>query len=1143
MNPEPHSKSSAPLLVDKVGHRELLLGNEAIVRGAIEAGVGFACGYPGTPSTEVTDGFAKLAPMLGIPFEYSVNEKIALEMAFAASLSGVRSIVAMKHLGLMYAGDPLSTIPYIGTAGGMVIVSAADPSCFTSPNEQDQRHLADMLHTPLFDPRTPQEALEVTRFAFELSERCELPVIIRPTTRVCHTMAPVRFGKIEERRDTGFVRNPGRFIPMPATARKLRLEIKNRLATAQEIIEGSAFFDRQGAGSTAILASGVPASTCTDLLVELGWEEEVALLTLGVIYPLPVDWLIEQLREVETLLVVEELSPYLEDHVRALVSLHGLSTRVLGKRTGHLPEENEYGQEVVREGLHRAFGLGEPLPLAAAGNAPALRPPTLCPSCPHRSAFFAARTVFGPEPLFFNDIGCYTLGVAPPLFGGEALLSMGAGFTLAAGVARTTGQRTVGFLGDSTFFHSGMPALLNAVKNDVNMVAVIMNNEVTAMTGFQESPAVKIEDGEVVRKANIEGVVRALGARQVVTVDPYDLTATIAAFEYARDGEGLTVIITERTCPIYLARLRLDNAEVVENDIATFRVDADRCGHCGRSGCEHQCDLDSDKDFARVAARARALEIDRDIDRPEVAACAEACPLYLCVQGYTSHIAAGRYADALRLIMDRLPLPESVCRVCHRPCEAQCPRRSIDAPIAINDLKRFVMEWANAQEEFPYRPELEAEHGRRVAIVGMGPAGLAAAQELRRRGYAVHGFDGHDAPGGLLHSGIPAYRLPAAARQRDVQRILDLGVSFEGGRTLGENLQLDQLLGEYDAVLLAIGAGRGVELKIPAPESAAPRPRVIDALEYLRGPQETARRVVVIGGGNSAIDAARTAVRHGAEKAVVVCLEEWEYMPAIPEEIREAERDGVFILTEHRAMALRATGVDLVHVQPRVPGGLDPDNFEAVAGSEETVEADLVIIAIGQATDESALEGCGIEWARDSGLVRIDAETGACSHPRVFAAGDLVREERSVTAALADGMRAAWGLDRSLRGAEAADRRPPPPRLPATPRPPSNKAWRNRREERHDPPQLDPVSRIGSFDEEVGVFSEAQARAEASRCLFCGMCGSCKSCLDLFGCPAFKLGEESPVIEPSLCLSCGVCAQFCPNEAIVPVLFEEEVAR
>ena len=253
----------------------LFLGNEGIVRGALEAGVAFASGYPGTPSSEVTDSFARLSAKRGIVFEYSVNEKVALEMAWAASLAGARSLVAMKHLGLMSAGDPISTIPYVGVVAGMVVVSAGDPSCMTSPNEQDQRHLGAMLHLPTLDPSTPQEALDMTRAAFDISERSRLPVLMRITTRVAHTRAPVRCGELSEPEVGGFVKDPARFNPVPPNARRMRTELPGRLELAREEMALAGFFRRQGKGRVAVIAAGAPAATTAELLRELDLENEV----------------------------------------------------------------------------------------------------------------------------------------------------------------------------------------------------------------------------------------------------------------------------------------------------------------------------------------------------------------------------------------------------------------------------------------------------------------------------------------------------------------------------------------------------------------------------------------------------------------------------------------------------------------------------------------------------------------------------------------------------------------------------------------------------------------------------------------------------------------------------------------------------
>jgi len=1142
MSAPEHPGKGSPLLIDEPGHVEFLIGNEAIARGAIEAGVGFASGYPGTPSTEVTDCFSRLAPILGIPFEYSVNEKIALEMAFAASLAGARSIVAMKHLGLMSAGDPLATIPYIGTRAGMVIVSAGDPSCMTSPNEQDQRHLADTLHLPTFDPRNAQDALEATRFAFELSERCNLPVLMRPTTRVCHTRGTVRYGAIEVREAPAFERNPGRYLPLPANARRMRVEIEGRLDTAREMISAAEFLERRGTGSIGVLAGGAPAATCAEILERGELFERFTMLSLGVVYPLPEEALLAELRQLETLLVVEELSPYLEDHLRALAQLHGISTRILGKRTGHLPMMGEYLPRVIHAGLEAAFDIKAPVESSVSVADLPGRPPILCASCPHRSAFFAARAAFDDDVLFFNDIGCYTLGAAAPLSAGDALLSMGSSLALAAGVARTTGARTVGFLGDSTFFHSGMPVLLNVIKENVSMVAVILDNAVTAMTGFQESPSACVEQGRLERHVDIAGIALALGATQVERVDPHDLSATVAAFERAAQHEGLSVVVTQRPCPVFAQREGVtdDSAPAhpgERGEVETFEVETESCAECGRTSSGHRCAQGIDESFERAMVRARSLEEGMGGERPAIAPCAEACPLMLCVQGYATHIAAGNPGAAFELILEELALPASVCRVCHRPCESVCALGGKETAVAINDLKRYAVEWADSTGYRPVAPERDEVSGQRVAIVGAGPAGLAAALDLWLRGHEVQMFDAAAEAGGLLISGIPEYRLPRAAVRRDVARLLELGVSFEGGRRLGDDLELEVLLEEYDGVLLTIGAGRGVEL--PLAGAGEHLPEVVGALEYLHQSENdehpTAERVVVIGGGNSAIDAARVALRRGAKHVSILCLESRGCMPAIASEVHEAEQEGIAILAGARVEELRDGGLDWIRVASDTPGSQDPTDYSPIDGTRQLLESERVIVAIGQRPDPDAL---GDTLERQGAWLKADASMGRTSHPTVFAAGDVIGGEGTVTGAMAAGRRAAWGLDRELRGAERADKRMPPP-------PPTRSATTNEDgfrisrcgngSVRHAPPTADPALRGEDFDEVTGTLSDVDARAEAARCAACGRCGNCRSCLDLFGCPAFLADGHKAAIDSVLCTACGVCAQFCPNGAIQPV--------
>jgi len=1125
----PSPVKTDPLLNNDKGHSAILLGNEAIVRGALEAGVAFASGYPGTPSSEVTDSFHRIAAAHGVVFEYSINEKIALEMAFAASLAGARSITAMKHLGLMVAGDPISTIPYMGVGAGMVIVSAGDPSCHTSPNEQDQRHLGPMLHIPVLDPSTPREAHAMTRLAFELSEKCNLPVLLRVTTRVAHSRSQVEFGPLKTAKVTGFIKDPSRLVPIPVNARRLRPAIEGKLATAATVCAEAGLFRRSGSGKQAILATGSPAASCADLVQEHRLENSVVLATVGCVFPYPEEELCALAREVDRILVVEELSPFLEDALHTICSRNNIQVEILGKRSGHLPIPFEYEPQTILGGIFKGLGLGLPLAQPRT-SAPAElvppRPPALCPACPHRSTYFAARVAFGENHLYFNDIGCYTLGYGSPLNTVDALLCMGAGFTLAAGVSRVTGDKTVGFLGDSTFFHSGMPALLNAIKENVNMVAVILDNQVTGMTGFQESPGVHVEDGEVHRDVSIEAVVRALGARHVEKIVPGNLPNAIAAFERARDTQGLAVVIAEEPCPLFIGPMG------ARGDAGTvYEINHDLCMTCGRDDCGKRCDVGITPGLQAHMARARALEIatksgesKQGAKRYKVAPCASECPLGLCVQGYAGHIAGGEYAAAQKMIVDDCALPDAVCRVCHKPCEEVCVRSEIDGPVAINDLKRFVMDWAAGPDGTSYEFQPEPDNGMKAAIVGAGPAGLAAALELRKRGYGVTMYDAGSAPGGLLRTGIPPFRLPRKALQQDVDRVLSLGVEFVGNTVLGKDIQLGALLESTDAVLLAIGATRAVELGL---DQGRDTPRVTDALAYLAqafeesGAIPTGRQVVVVGGGNAAIDAARTALRDGARDVTVVYRRRREEMPALRLEIAEAELEGVRFQLQATPVRLEAGSVICVRTAPGQPDDSGRSRPVELQGTEFTVKADQVIAAIGQKPACDWLDAGAVDLEiREDGCVVVDRETGCTSYPGLFAAGDLVPGERTVTGAIAAGQRAAWGIDRTLRGQQAADVKPPPP-LPGTWNEPYDgedapRFFREERCQRQVPDELPMADRTSLHAENIATLTEHQARTEANRCTVCGQCGDCRICLDMFGCPAFYMKDGKILIEAGL---------------------------
>jgi len=574
------------ILEDSPGKRACLLGNLAIARGALEAGVQFFSCYPGTPSSEIGDAFARVAKEAGILFEYSVNEKIAVEIAFAASLAGARVMCGMKHLGLNYACDPFSTMPYVGVGGGMVIVSAGDPSAITSPNEQDQRHFTRFLYCPIFDPATPQDALTMTRYAFEFSEATRLPVIVRPTTRVCHSSGMVKFGPMP--RDTNEIRlrkDPSRHVPIPANARRMRRELTERYRRAEELLQTSEFFPRTGRGPYGIIASGVAYAHAAQAVADLGVEPEVTLQQIGA-YPIPEKILTEFLEAVDSVLVVEELTPFVEDWVTTVAFRRQRHIPVYGKHSGHFPVEFEYSPDLVENVLREYLHLEQQEKTSVQVPELPGRPPVLCPGCPHRTTFYYARKVFGDKTVYCNDIGCYTLGYGEPLHSCDMVLCMGSSITQASGIARVTGARTVAYIGDSTFFHSGLPALANAVQAKDNITVVILDNYITAMTGFQPSlttdgwgsgdgaqAAIKAPMGPGVH-FSIEKSVRGLGVNDVYSVDPFDEEAILSALKAAKGGSGVNVVICHSPCVVYQRRLDKGKRR------PPVRIDPDKCDSC-----------------------------------------------------------------------------------------------------------------------------------------------------------------------------------------------------------------------------------------------------------------------------------------------------------------------------------------------------------------------------------------------------------------------------------------------------------------------------------------------------------------------------------------------------------------------------------
>lgn len=531
---------------------EFLMGNEAIALGAIQAGVGFVSGYPGTPSTEILETVAKHNDG-SVYVEWSVNEKAAMEVAAGASYSGVRTLVTMKQVGLNVASDPLMCLAYIGVKGGMVIVVADDPGPISSQTEQDSRHFAQYSKLPVFDPSSPEEAYEMIGDAFAYSEEYGTPVLFRPTTRVCHGCTSIELKeKVDLPKPEGFIKD-SKWVIFPRLANMNHVKIEARNVELEDVFSSyrfNTFTTSDKHTRKAVATGGVSYEYVREALSIM--DTDCKLLKIGTPHPFPATLALEMLKDVDEVFVVEELDPVIERELIYLCGKQNIKVSIKGKLTGDIANAGENTVESVRVCLSKYLDVtcetGMEMP-----QAPALpiRPPVLCAGCPHRASFYAVKQAMkGRKAIFTGDIGCYTLGNAAPLDMVDTCLCMGAGITMAQGLHKVAPDTVhFSFVGDSTFFASGITGVINAVYNEHNMVVVILDNSTTAMTGHQPHPGTgKTMMGSIAEKISIKPILEAIGVSSVQTVNPLDHVAAVKAAKVAADTPGVSVIIYESPC-------------------------------------------------------------------------------------------------------------------------------------------------------------------------------------------------------------------------------------------------------------------------------------------------------------------------------------------------------------------------------------------------------------------------------------------------------------------------------------------------------------------------------------------------------------------------------------------------------------------
>ena len=558
--------------------REYILGNEAIAYGLVEGGVKAAYGYPGTPSSEIMEKLVELSRKYGFYVEWSVNEKVAFENAIGSSWGGKRSVVVMKHVGLNVAADPFMTLAYTGVRGGFVLIVADDPFCHSSQNEQDSRRYASFARIPCLDPSSVQEAHKMASYAFKLSEKFDIPVMLRSTTRISHAKSDVEIEmdiKPEENLIGKFEKDPSQWVMVPANAYKLHIKLNEKQEGIRKEFESSPWNKLEMSNSKiGVIASGISYLYAKEAINSL--KVKVSFLKIGT-YPPPMNLINELLENVEQVLIVEELEPVIEEYMLMCADTGKRNLRIFGKFTGHIPRNGELCVDIVKEALcrilKRTFKRVDPLADVKKLLPP--RPPVLCPGCPHRAIFYAIRKVFGRNAIYPSDIGCYTLGFQMETV--DTCVCMGASIGMASGFYRSEESRdVVCTIGDSTFLHTGIPGLLNAVYNKSNIVVVILDNGTTAMTGHQPHPGTGITaQGGRTYQVSFEKITRACGVDYVKTVDPYDLAKLIDVLKEAKERSGVRVIIAKRICAL-LARKHLRKSKTRRRQ---FKV-ADTCIGC-----------------------------------------------------------------------------------------------------------------------------------------------------------------------------------------------------------------------------------------------------------------------------------------------------------------------------------------------------------------------------------------------------------------------------------------------------------------------------------------------------------------------------------------------------------------------------------
>jgi indolepyruvate ferredoxin oxidoreductase alpha subunit len=1089
------------------------MGNAAVARGAIEGGVQGVLSYPGTPSTEISEIFSHIynfqhnpariveypeLTVSNIYFEYSINEKVALEKAIAFSIGGRAAMSVMKNVGMNVACDALMSITYQTINAPLVIVICDDPGCHSSSNEQDSRFWGPMASVPVLNPSSPQQALEMSRYAFQLSAELKLPVIVRTTTRVSHSRGVCCYSSIKPYAgETGFQRVPEN-INVPARTATAHTKLLNKL-TDDAINRAHQKFSVQISGNRhkdkIIVTSGVATAYVTEYLMNADLINEVPVYEIGIIFPIPDAILLKVLQASPVeILVLEELEPMLENTIRLLVQRLNIRTAVYGKGYETLNPTGEFDIEMMNKVLSSFCNQPqkEYTPLDGINqwmSKVTPRPPVLCAGCPHRATFYLLKLLIPrdqPELILCGDIGCFGLGALPPLRMMDTVNHMGMSVAMAQGLneaIRNSGseQKTVAMLGDGTFFHSGLVSLVNAVYTRANITVIIFDNRTIGMTGHQSHPGAA--QTQRYNELEIEPVLKGMGIEVVETFSPYNMKEALPKLERALTHQGVSVVVAKAPC-IFLP----DYKDKIDRGMS-IAVDGEKCNTCA-----NHCDLALA--CSRIysprnnLSRAKSL-LMADIPLPGYE---QLCPANICNHGFFAAIREGNYASAVDIVRDKMLFARTCGDICHRPCELYSGQEEV---VPIKALKKLVTENHENFRDFSKPVDRVAKAGlkdKKVAIAGAGPAGLSAAYDLVQQGYDVTIFEKEGIPGGMIMHAIPTFRMDKEGFVYEAMQLEEMGVTFRLNTAIGTDITVETLTETYDAVLLSTGTG--ICKKLPVAESLSDD-RHQDALFVLKAYNWNERiypdnaTILVIGGGNSAVDAARAAQRMGINIQVTICCRETrENMPAFAEEIAHASAEGINLLTGFEITSA-GSGKQCVHAAELISY---PDGIPA--GS---IEFDYLISAVGLEADKNILGQNAFGKADATG--RLKPEPG-----KIFVAGDLRNgNHMSVIGAIASGKKAAIEIRAFLEqynypyeGEEALHR------LNTT-----KPAFSSR-----------PEGLTQSVEELRTHLDLHQS------------CAKCNHCIDNFGCPAMIKINGKVQIDMSRCNLCGLCIDVCPNGAI-----------